>query len=771
MQTISKLLALAVVVGVGVLVVVQGHKQLSPKDQSVAEEPSDAAESGDPFDGSPAADKDEVLLVADQSEPPPAPSRRAAAHEAVPAEKKTGRLASGALSREKAARSRLADDKIDDFASVGGAADIVDVPDDEPPVPAIGTRSGRPLRPIANEEFDLLAEEPPVVDSSAKSKSTRSVKDTAAVETGKVEPELDEFPFPRRRTAEQTSRPDKLPTQVKPPGEIGDPDREEGPSFGRPGSRKDSAAPDSSVSDDLPLRSTAAAPRLQPPDDDPLSQFETRPERAAAPVTQPEMNLLDASPPSRADDAQLAPDSAPEEPRAAPAPKLSIRKVAPASAVLGEPMVYQILVRNTGVVAAHQVMVEDAVPEGVKIDGSIPQAQLDGRRLIWKLGKLDPEAQQKISVRIVPQAEGTIGGVATVSFSPDTVAAEGSATHLKFDMTAPRQATLGDPVTFRFKVANVGRKAATHVTIRDVLPAGLRHAEGDDLEFEIGSLSAGQSREIELVLTAAQAGRVVNRALVTADGNVSEESSAALEVAGPKLAVSRRGPKRLLPNKQAKFTNLVVNPAENAAPNLHLVETIPAGLEFVAATDGGEFNAGKRTVTWLIERLASGQSKEVGVTLSATSRGAQVSVVRAYDSTGASGETVQTVHVSGVPGLRIEIGEVPASIEPGESVKVPVRLLNRGSDAATAVRATVTIPARMQFNSANAPIDSRTGPGQQTVQFSPIARLEPGHEAVLELSLTGRTAGDARLEVTVECEQIDGPIRREELLTIAKGQE
>ena len=79
-------------------------------------------------------------------------------------------------------------------------------------------------------------------------------------------------------------------------------------------------------------------------------------------------------------------------------------------------MIYQIHVRNVGHNTAHQVVVEDVVPDGVKIDGSIPQALLkDSNRLIWKLGTLAAGQEKKISVRVVPQSEGTIGGVATVT--------------------------------------------------------------------------------------------------------------------------------------------------------------------------------------------------------------------------------------------------------------------------------------------------------------------------------------------------------------------
>src|SRR5258708_9682835 len=95
-----------------------------------------------------------------------------------------------------------------------------------------------------------------------------------------------------------------------------------------------------------------------------------------------------------------------------------MEKIARAKAVPGKPMVYQILVRNTGAIPAHQVVVEDAVPEGLKIDGSIPQAQLKDNHLIWKMGTIPAGREKKISVRVIPLNEGAIGSVATLNFSP-----------------------------------------------------------------------------------------------------------------------------------------------------------------------------------------------------------------------------------------------------------------------------------------------------------------------------------------------------------------
>ncbi|HEY2249976.1 MAG TPA: hypothetical protein VGH74_02905, partial [Planctomycetaceae bacterium] len=462
-------------------------------------------------------------------------------------------------------------------------------------------------------------------------------------------------------------------------------------------------------------------------------------------------------------------------------PQITIEKTAPATAVLGRPMIYQIHVRNVGHTPAHQVVVEDVIPDTVKIDGSIPQALLKDNRLIWKLGTLAAGHEKKISVRVFPQSEGTIGGVATVNFAAEPKPGPNAASpQLKFDVAAPRQAAVGTPVEFSYRVKNVGQVPASGVTIRNVLPAGLKHPGGDDLEYLIGQLPAGKTEEVKLVLTAAQAGPTVNRVVVTADGNVAEEAQVPLEVVGPSLVVAREGPKRLFPNKTGTYSNTVTNPGLSPVTAVNVVETVPPGMEFVEASDGGTYNAAKRSVTWKIKQIAATASKTVKVTLRSNARGAQVSVVRAYDPAGSSGETVGATHVSGVCALTIEIGDIPPLVEAGETVNVTARIINRGSDTAANVRITIGLPAGMQLVDAKGPtphselVATRKGSPENAmrdaVEFAPIAKIEPKADAVIELTLKAHTNGTARLEVQAQCDQLPEPIRREEVTTIVSPQ-
>jgi uncharacterized repeat protein (TIGR01451 family) len=814
-HTLWKLMALTVVVGVGVGVVMHAQRGMQENDNA-AEQQASTDRTDDDFPEKSADPGD----LPDQGEPEVAESDDGEVTPAI-AKMRRGADSTSRIITTAGAKKSSGADADDPFAELDG-------PDAE-------SQPSKPSRPMAakssRKSIDILEIPDEDADQPAGSKS----KGTSAV------PEKKGLNRPRGPvlTLDEPDEDSPLPSSAKKPAANAGP-RLLGGDKELAVSESDSAAADDPFADDEPIV-VKPAKKSPPPraidDDDLLDEVATPPARlpkSAAPLdSKPikrDSSLEDSDrelddpaetvPPARRpaelgksievdDDFQVAPqrisraprgigmpsetadDSPPAETRSIepPAarrilPQVEIEKIAPATAVLGRPMVYTILVRNTGSIAAHQVVVEDVIPSDVQLDGTIPRAQMKDDRLIWKLGTLAAGEDRKISVRVIPRNEGTIGGVATVNFAAEpTTPSRAAGPQLKFDVAAPRQVAVGTPVEFNFKIRNIGTVPASSVTIRDVLPAALRHPEGDDLEYNLGEIAAGKTQEVKLVLTAAQAGPTVNRIVVTADGNVAEEAQVSLEVVGPSLAVARSGPKRLFPNKTGHYVNTVTNPGKGPVSGISVVETVPAGLEFVEAGEGGAYNAAKRTITWTIKQMSAGESKSFKVTLRSAARAtqAQISVVRAYDGSGASGETFTATQVAGVPALTIEFGELPDLVEAGETLKVPVRILNRGSDTATGVKTTIALPPGLQLVSADGPTSHReahpsAGAGDRTLlggknlEFAPIAKIEPRADVAFELTLTARTAGAARLEVQVQCDQLPDPIRREEVTTVVTSQ-
>ncbi|MFN7805349.1 MAG: hypothetical protein ACK5TO_15120 [Planctomycetaceae bacterium] len=525
---------------------------------------------------------------------------------------------------------------------------------------------------------------------------------------------------------------------------------------------------------DTPVQPTPEQPRNSPPrkvpavestvDDDPL---QIRPGRAGGGGAATGETKQDNF---RRDDEGNGEDD--PQPIRKARPRLTIDKKAPETAVLGRPMIYEIVVKNSGLVAARGVVVEDVVPVGIRIEGSKPQAQLEGRRLSWRLGTLEAGATQTIAVRVTPESEGTLSGVATVHFDNEQTGDSRSGPRLQVSVDAPRRITVGQTVNVTFKVRNLGKTNASGVLIHDVLPAALKHPAGDDLEYEIGDIPPGESREVTLQLTAAQSGQAINRAVVTADGAVSEETVVALEVVGPVLNVTRTGVKRLLPGRRGRFTNVVTNPTGASLKNVMVVETIPAAMDFLDASDGGTYDERRRTVTWQLGPLDPRESKSVSISLSANGRGSLISVVRASDPSGASGEAVSTTQVVGQPALSIEVPDLPGALDVGQEVTAVVKVYNRGTDAATNTRVTVSLPGTFEVVGVEAPVKyqraaaTAAGRPRTELRFEPIRAIDVKKFGEIQVKLRARTAGAGRLKVQAACDQIADPILREDDLSV-----
>lgn len=445
-------------------------------------------------------------------------------------------------------------------------------------------------------------------------------------------------------------------------------------------------------------------------------------------------------------------------------PQLKIEKRAPKTATLGKPFVYDIIVSNTGTSPANKVVVEDGIPKGSKLDATKPQAELVDGRLVWKIGTIKPGDQKTISVRIIPTAEGTVGSIATVYTVAEVAAVTTiTAPKLKLTFNATKQVELGGNVILDFRVENTGSALAKDVFIRTKLPAGLTHPSGDDLEYKVGELAAGDSKEVKLTLQAVELGEIVNIAEATAADDISVEAKVTINVTGSRLVVKRSGPERRFVGYPAEFKNEVSNRSTQTVVNATLVEKLPLGMDFVEASEGGQYNAVQRTVAWSIEKIDPAEKKAFTVKLVPRAKGTKTSIVQVVEPKGVEARAVSNTRVEDFASLALDISEVLRPVAVGDRVAMRVRARNRGTAAASNVAVSVTIPKSMRLVTA--------GPAKYTVKddvvtFSPTKSLAKSASQDFDLVLEAITKSDARLKAQVAADEMASPLSREEAIMI-----
>lgn len=455
----------------------------------------------------------------------------------------------------------------------------------------------------------------------------------------------------------------------------------------------------------------------------------------------------------------------PETPRGVQEPRLTIEKTAPAKAVLGQQLVYSILVRNVGTSPATQVTIEDRIPRGTRLVGTAPRAEMLDKKLVWKLGTLQPNDERKIAIKVIPEEEGTLGSVAKVTFVTE-VAADIVVTspRLQLRVNGPSELRMQETAEFVFTLSNPGEGDAKNVILRSIIPEGLSHPAGSDLEYKIERLAPGESRDVRLELTGAKVGRVTHQSIATADGNITTEAKTNVEVVGEQLVLTRSSPPRVYIGRQAVFTNKVGNEGQRPVQRVRITETVPMGLDFVEASDGGIFDSATRTVTWNVGPLAIGGEHRVSATLNPRSVGKFEGVISATGPTGSVATVKPQVSIEGFPSLALEpLGE-QRLVAVGERITSKVQIKNNGSAVADHVKLAVNLPPELKLVSVKAPAAYQvTG---QRLQFEPVDSLPPRTGATFELVLEAVATGDVRLELQIAADHLRLPVRHEEAVQV-----
>jgi uncharacterized repeat protein (TIGR01451 family) len=465
-------------------------------------------------------------------------------------------------------------------------------------------------------------------------------------------------------------------------------------------------------------------------------------------------------------------------------PTVVLEAIAPETISVNQPLVYELVVRNTGATAVANVRVEEEPPAGAKFLASEPAAESFNGRLVWSLGGLDAGAEKRIKISVRPADEGEIRSRAVVSFSAATEArVKVTRPKLNLALSTIDTARVGDEIAFTIRVANTGTGPASKMLVQANLTDGLNHAQGAVVETELANLPAGESRTLTLRTLATKAGSQGLALSIVADGNAAETAKATLAVVEPMLAMRLGGPAKCLVRSEPEFKIELTNPGSAATDPVVATAAVPDGFEFVSATESGSFQPTARTVVWKLPALAAGGKKDLALKLRAT--GIADGSVKVFAQSGAvepveagvapaSARVARTleakaegaIKAEGVPALRFEVIDVEDPVEVGKEAIYEIKVVNQGTAPCTGILVAATLAEGTSATGANGPTQAR-GQGQQ-VTFDSLATLAVKQEATFKVKVKGGVAGDQRFRVQVSCDQIRTPVTREESTRFVK---
>lgn len=443
-------------------------------------------------------------------------------------------------------------------------------------------------------------------------------------------------------------------------------------------------------------------------------------------------------------------------------PQMTIQKFAPPEVQVGKPATFRISVANKGSVLAHGVEVRDAVPKGAQLMATKPRASRGaGGELVWELGAMKPGEETTVEMQIMPVAEGEIGSVATVRFHADA-SAKVVATKpvLVVKSTAPSKVMIGDQLNLTISISNSGSGVATGVILEERIPAGLQHSAGAELEYEIGTLKPGESRQIQLPLLAVRPGAVSNMLVARGDGSLKVEDRLDLEIVSPQLNIAAEGPKRRYLEREATYTVAVSNPGTAAAKQIELVAYLPRGLKFVSANNAGHFEPASQSVHWLLEELPANDSDKVELVTLPIEPGDQKIRFQGRADKGLAVEREHAITVEGIAAVLFEVTDRNDPIEVGGETMYEIRVVNQGSKAATNVRINATLPPGLKAVAAEGPARHTIDAGR--VAFESLANLAPKADTTYRIRVQGVQPGDQRVRVQLMTDEMQEPVTKEE---------
>ena len=297
----------------------------------------------------------------------------------------------------------------------------------------------------------------------------------------------------------------------------------------------------------------------------------------------------------------------------------------------------------------------------------------------------------------------------------------------------PAEMTPGVECTVQLIVRNSG-SATLFGAVADVLcpadvellettPAAEQSADGE-LSWSLGSLRAGETREIALRIRPQSAGEQHLEASLS----LSAAAVCRLNITEPDLALSVLAESDSELGQQTSVMVEVSNPGSGRAEDVVLVASLPEGLEHKSGA----------VVTIDIGTLNPGESRKARLSLTATAGGLQQIELKAAGAGELLAEATAKVNVA-APQLQLVL-QAPDQEIAGQSGSYLLQLQNTGEVATSNVRARYVVPAGFEFVSADR--GGRYLPAERCVEWF-VGTLNSGEmtefTAVLQAGRSGRS--------------------------------
>lgn len=460
---------------------------------------------------------------------------------------------------------------------------------------------------------------------------------------------------------------------------------------------------------------------------------------------------------------QVAPDAVPAPPANATlmtttGALLQVNTIGPEAVVMGKSAEYTISVTNHSQTAADNVYVRIGLPAWVDADGTMatsgsaqPQpAEGRQQKFLWTVDRVEPQGTETLTFVVTPRENRAFDLMVDWTVRPITSVAQIEVQQPRLDMAVfgPKNVLFGETAVYTIQLTNPGNGAAEDVAVE--FTYGARRLD----KKLIGTLAPGEQNEINVELTAQEAGDLRVSAVATATGGLRAEAQEDVLVRRAALDVRVVGSTLKFAGGVANYRLHVKNTGNATANRVVASILLPAGAKLLT---GRTDEAGR--VLQEVGSLIPGAERTITLQAQLTVPGENRLQALVSSEGGLESSKAFVTRVDALADLKLTVADPRGPTAVGDDAIYEVTIANRGTKAAE------KISIVGQFSEGVEPIEADGGaaelvPGQ--VLFHPIPRIEPGDEITLKIVARGDRPGNHRFRAELNCKNPDTRLIAEE---------
>lgn len=437
----------------------------------------------------------------------------------------------------------------------------------------------------------------------------------------------------------------------------------------------------------------------------------------------------------------------------------------------GDELTYTIDYENYGYGAAENTVILDQIPERASYVSATNGGVYDAatRTVKWELGTVDIGAKGQVAVTVkldpvYPPGTTTITNEVSISTTTpgeldpsDNQATDSTDVFAKAELAidkkaAPEPVDAGSNLTYTVDWTVGGNAFAGDVTIVDTLPDDVTFVSASDaglydpgartvtwLLGDVTPLTEGSYQVVVQVNSPLYNGTKLDNAVVITDkeGDTAQDSVTSTVRSSHVLAISKTAaPDPVDAGSNLTYTVNWAVTGNEPADDATIVDTLPAGVVFVSASDSGVYDSVTRTVTWKLGEVMTPQNGSLTVVVTVPApqyNGATLTNVVDFSDKTPGSTPAQTTLVTTIRAdheLSIIKDDSPDPVEKGAELTYTISWRVTGNEFADDIVITDAVPFGTKFVSAS---DGGTfDPGTNIVTWL-VGDKVPGDEGIVTL--------------------------------------